>query len=153
MDEYKEYIYNRQPLDYLSVDVGDISEAKALRERLQCKPFKWFMENVAFDLLDYYPLDEPSFAYGGIRNFGMNLCVDTMSKNGETPLGLYACAENISYPHRTQTFSLTLDYEIRLRFEKRCWSKHDETAVLLKKCSDKLRLDGEMWRYDVVGNF
>lgn len=42
-----------------ALDTGDITEQKAIREKLNCKPFKWFMENVAFDLVKYYPPVEP----------------------------------------------------------------------------------------------
>lgn len=41
-------------------ETGDISEQKAIREKLKCKPFKWFMEEVAFDLAKYYPPVEPT---------------------------------------------------------------------------------------------
>lgn len=153
MDEYKQHIYNRQPLVYSNVDMGDISKQIALRNRLQCKPFKWFMENVAFDLLEHYPLEEPSFAYGGIRNLGINRCVDTLSSHGNAALGLYTCADNISYPHSTQSFSLTLHYDIRQRFSKRCWSKHGRTAVWLVSCKDDFRYNHQLWRYDLVSFF
>lgn len=150
MDEYKQYIYDRHPLVYAKVNVGDISKQIALRERLQCKPFKWYMQNVAFDLLKHYPLEEPNFAYGGIRNLGVNLCIDTLGQNGETPLGLYSCAPNISFPHTTQSFSLTVGYEIRQRFQKRCWSKHGPKSVWLVSCTDEFRPDKQIWRYDLV---
>ena len=58
MDEYKEYLYSRRP-HYRNVDAGDLSEQMAVRERLHCKPFKWFMEKVAFDLPKKYPMVEP----------------------------------------------------------------------------------------------
>lgn len=154
MDEYKNHVYERN-LVYSNIDVGDISEQKALRERLHCKPFKWFMEHVAFDLLDHYPiLTESSFAYGGIKNLGTGLCVDTMSKTNDAPLGLYSCASNISIPHRTQSFSLTLDYDIRHRFESRCWSKpNNEESIWLIECSKNDKPDKELWRYELVCNF
>lgn len=152
MDEYKEYIYNRRPFDYSEVDVGDLSKQKALRERLQCKSFKWYMENVAFDIIPNYPLDEPSFAFGGIRNLKLNRCIDTMAKSAPAPLGLYTCAPNISSPHQTQSFGLTLEYEIRERFQKKCWMHHSADRVWLMPCGDPPVLDTQIWRYDLVSS-
>lgn len=150
MDEYKEYIYNRRPFDYFQVDAGDLSEQKALRERLQCKSFKWYMENVAFDIIQNYPLEEPSFAYGGIRNLALNRCIDTMSRNAPAPLGLYSCAQNISFPQQTQSFSLTLEYELRVRFQRKCWIKYSDDGVWLIPCDDPSVLNAYIWRYDLV---
>lgn len=151
MDEYKEVLYKRQPMVYSNLNPGDISKQKALREHLQCKPFKWFLENVAFDLIDQFPLDEPSFAYGGIKNLGINLCADTMSKVGRTPVGLYPCAKNLSYPQHSQTFSLTLKHDIRVRFEPRCWAKLHANTVWLVSCWKNQKINRQLlWKYDIV---
>ena len=58
MDEYKEYLYMRRP-HYRSIDAGDLTEQRAIREKHNCKPFSWFMKEVAFDLADHYPPVEP----------------------------------------------------------------------------------------------
>ena len=42
-----------------NIDAGDLTEQRAIREKLQCKPFKWFMTEVAFDLVKVYPPVEP----------------------------------------------------------------------------------------------
>jgi hypothetical protein len=53
---------------YRDLDPGDISEQIALRKKLECKPFKWFMQEVAFDLYKHYPpIDPPDFVHGEIR--------------------------------------------------------------------------------------
>jgi len=76
MDEYKEYVYKRRP-GYRDVDAGDITKQKALREKLKCKSFNWFMKEVAFDQEKHYPAVEPDdFAYGKIESLARpGLCV------------------------------------------------------------------------------
>ena len=57
MDEYKEWLYDKKP-ELKNVDPGDISDRVALRKKLNCKSFKWYMENVANDTVRsiYEPL-------------------------------------------------------------------------------------------------
>ena len=67
MDEYKEYLYLRRP-QYRNMEYGDVSAQKEVRERLQCKSFHWFMQNIAFDLPKKYPpIEPPDFASGEVN--------------------------------------------------------------------------------------
>lgn len=49
MDEYKELYYNKKP-QARNMEYGDISERVALRKKLGCKSFKWYIENVYPDV-------------------------------------------------------------------------------------------------------
>ncbi|KAL0161862.1 hypothetical protein M9458_041258, partial [Cirrhinus mrigala] len=64
MDEYAEYIYQRRP-EYRHLSAGDVAAQKELRNRLNCRNFKWFMTEVAWDLPKHYPPVEPSAAAWG----------------------------------------------------------------------------------------
>jgi polypeptide N-acetylgalactosaminyltransferase len=67
MDEYAQYLYKRRP-NLISIDTGDLTAQKAIRQKLNCKPFKWFMKEIAFDLEDTYPAIEPTpYANGEVR--------------------------------------------------------------------------------------
>lgn len=69
MDEYAEYLYMRRP-HYRNIDPGDLTAQKEIRKKLNCKPFKWFMENIAFDLpLKFPPIEPPDFGQGEVSSF------------------------------------------------------------------------------------
>ena len=62
MDEYKEFVYKRDREKYALVDAGDISYQLNIKKRQQCKPFSYFMEVVAPDMLDRFPYSEVKIA-------------------------------------------------------------------------------------------
>jgi len=64
MDEYAEYLYLRRP-HYRNINTGDLTKQKKIRKNLKCKPFKWFMHEVAFDLVERYPPIEPPDVFKG----------------------------------------------------------------------------------------
>ncbi|XP_041986585.1 polypeptide N-acetylgalactosaminyltransferase 35A isoform X2 [Aricia agestis] len=51
MDEYVDKVIEQNP-SAAHVDVGDISERKALRTSLKCKSFKWYLDNVYPEIED-----------------------------------------------------------------------------------------------------
>ncbi|CAG0880345.1 unnamed protein product [Cyprideis torosa] len=85
MDEYKAYYYNAVPAAQ-HVAVGDISSRLALRESLNCKPFKWYIDNVYPDLMSR--LQEiprlQSLQQGG-------LCLDSLGRGVGALPGMYPC--------------------------------------------------------------
>ncbi|XP_072431599.1 polypeptide N-acetylgalactosaminyltransferase 12 [Chiloscyllium punctatum] len=92
MDEYKELYFHRNPHARLE-PYGDVSERIKLREKLQCKSFKWLLENVYPDI--HVPEDRPGF-FGMLKNKGMvNYCFDYNPPNEHNIAGekviLYQC--------------------------------------------------------------
>jgi hypothetical protein len=58
MDDYKEWLYERRPELKEVKDYGDISDRIAIRKRLKCRSFKWYIQNVLNDTVrqNYEPL-------------------------------------------------------------------------------------------------
>lgn len=90
MDEYKEYYYIREP-QIKKLDYGDISKQKAIRDKLQCKSFKWFMETIAYDLVGKFPLPPKNQVWGEIVNKKHNTCFDTNGASFGQPIGVSSC--------------------------------------------------------------
>ena len=52
LDEYKEQLYSGDPARYASIDAGDLTRQKAIRKNLNCKPFQYYLDYVAPDMLE-----------------------------------------------------------------------------------------------------
>ncbi|CAJ0578510.1 unnamed protein product, partial [Mesorhabditis spiculigera] len=87
LDEYKEYYYER--INHQLVHF--FYQRKALRNRLGCKSFKWYLDNIFPEL--FVPGD--SVAKGEVRNLGGDgrKCLDCMVNKHDKnkPVGLYPC--------------------------------------------------------------
>ncbi|KRF81438.1 polypeptide N-acetylgalactosaminyltransferase 5 isoform X2 [Drosophila novamexicana] len=86
LDDWKEFYYSFYP-GARKASAGDVSDRKALRDRLQCKSFRWYLENVypeSLMPLDYYYLGE-------IRNAETETCLDTMGRKYNEKVGSSYC--------------------------------------------------------------
>ncbi len=125
--------------------MGDISSQLEIRNRLECKPFKWFMETVAFDLVKHYPpVPVPPYASGQIKNAALDLCVDLDGSK----VVLDNCKTN---KNNVQKFELTFHSDLRPKYRQDCFdvsSSEIRGSVGLYTCHG---LKGNQeFKYDLV---
>ncbi|XP_067307201.1 polypeptide N-acetylgalactosaminyltransferase 17 [Pseudorasbora parva] len=83
MDQYKSNVYLawNLPMKNHGIDFGDVSQRLALRKRLQCKSFEWYLDNIYPEMRRY----NNTLFYGEIRNTNVtHLCVDQGIKENHT---------------------------------------------------------------------
>uniref|UniRef100_A0A3Q2G1Q5 Polypeptide N-acetylgalactosaminyltransferase n=1 Tax=Cyprinodon variegatus TaxID=28743 RepID=A0A3Q2G1Q5_CYPVA len=104
MDEFKSHVYMawNVPIEDPGIDIGNISERKALRKRLQCKTFRWYLVNIYPEMRMY----SDTIAYGVLKNSLKNdLCLDQGPDNDNVPI-LYLChgmtPQNVYYTSNQQ---------------------------------------------------
>jgi len=77
-DDYKDVVYDRNRERYDKIDPGDLTRPKAVRERLNCKNFKYFLDYVIPEMILKYPVNKtvPLFASGQIKSLqDENFCM------------------------------------------------------------------------------
>ncbi|KAL3832171.1 hypothetical protein ACJMK2_023835 [Sinanodonta woodiana] len=135
MDEYKDFYYER--LNYKLGDYGDVSARKALRERLQCKSFDWYIKNIFPEV----SLPPKGVLRGEIKtlNTPVAMCVDAMSlypNNNE--VAMFPCHGQGG----NQFWVMTESGEIR--HDNGC-IEYRENAIRYSMCRDNS--DGQKWRF------
>ncbi|CAH1791456.1 unnamed protein product [Owenia fusiformis] len=85
MDEYKQFYYAAVP-SARNVPFGNLRGRVELREKLKCKPFKWYLDNVYPELR--VP-DKQDIAFGSIQQASQ--CMDTLGHFLDGVVGLYTC--------------------------------------------------------------
>ncbi|XP_072520997.1 polypeptide N-acetylgalactosaminyltransferase 9 [Salminus brasiliensis] len=89
MDEFKSHVYMAWniPMNNPGVDFGDVSERVALRNRLKCKSFRWYLEHVYPEMRIY----NDTITYGEVRNSkASGYCLDQGSEDDNRAI-LYPC--------------------------------------------------------------
>ncbi|XP_045614488.1 N-acetylgalactosaminyltransferase 6 [Procambarus clarkii] len=145
MDEYADALYRKNP-HLKEVDPGDVSREVEIRDRLKCKSFKWYLENVAPDLLKKYPpIEPPDYANGTIKSVAApTLCLDNGSKEYGDII-MYGC-----HGGGSQYFALCWHKSIRIQSEQFCWVVPHSLGrpVSTTNCLNKPGVPYQAWRYD-----
>ncbi|MBV94872.1 Polypeptide N-acetylgalactosaminyltransferase 9, partial [Eschrichtius robustus] len=89
MDGFKSHVYMAWniPMSNPGVDFGDVSERLALRQRLKCHSFKWYLDNVYPEMRTY----NDTLTYGEVRNSkASGYCLDQGAEDDDRAI-LYPC--------------------------------------------------------------
>nr|CDS29350.1 Ricin B lectin [Hymenolepis microstoma] len=104
-EDYKRFYFSR--VNYNEGDMGDVSDRKKILKDLNCKSFKWYLDNIYPEMF----IPSESLASGEIRNVATGHCVDAVSpekKNRVTVVG-YPCHNQGG----NQFFLLSKSFELR----------------------------------------
>ncbi|XP_077426448.1 N-acetylgalactosaminyltransferase 7 isoform X3 [Vanacampus margaritifer] len=137
-DEYKDYFYASRP-ETLTLAYGDISELKQFRQEHRCKSFKWFMEEIAYDIPLHYPLPPKNVEWGEIRGFETSYCIDSMGHTNGGNVETGPC-------HRmggNQLFRINEANQL-MQYDQCLTRGGDNSAVIITHCDQNHYTE---WRY------
>ncbi|CAI9729779.1 Hypothetical predicted protein [Octopus vulgaris] len=90
-NEHKQYFYARQP-SMEEYPILNISKQLEFKKEHECKSFKWFLENVANEVLDYYPPPPPNKYWGQVMLENTKTCSNwEASSAGERNIRMSPC--------------------------------------------------------------
>lgn len=130
LDDYKKYVYNTYP-KMNEIEIEDIYNRLQLKEKLKCKPFSWFLDNIWPELFAY---DREVEQYGtlGLRKLDTKMCLDNENYVLSEPkfLETRRCSDSDS-----QIFALTTKQQLRTTLHCATVKKEDRDYVpWLQRC-------------------
>ncbi|KAL9966348.1 hypothetical protein ACROYT_G024403 [Oculina patagonica] len=124
LDDYKKYFYQTKK-DLVGKPFGNVTSRVALRKKLNCKSFKWYVENVYPELMlpqeggagnggTWQHLSQKNpviLRKGNLLNVGSSLCLDTPGRASEKKASalLHNCHET-----NAKFWSLNQDNELKI---------------------------------------
>ncbi|KAK7913143.1 hypothetical protein WMY93_013354 [Mugilogobius chulae] len=112
---------------------GDISKRQELRQRLQCKNFSWYLQNV---FPEVFMPDLNPVRFGSVKNVGKDSCLDAGENNeGGKQLIMYPCHGLGG----NQYFEYSTHHEIRHNIQKELCLHGEDGTVKLEMCQYKGR--------------
>lgn len=149
LDEFKHKVYENSPKRYANVIAGDLTQPKEVKKLLNCKPFRYYLEYVATEMLQRYPLEDPGyFAAGAIQSKiqaqdGKHYCIDTNQTGTKGLMVLKKCHFNLVHPPEHQNFKLTWHRNIKHSKKDVCLQQN----IQLRDCH---YLGGnQLWKFDL----
>lgn len=147
LGKYKEVMYFVDP-EKSRIDPGDLTKMIMIRDKLQCKPFDYFLEEIAPEMFTrfFYQGRFPGyFGRGMVENVAYpKMCLDTLG-NKRGHISLFQChEENDVEENINQYFLLTWHRSLKLRRGESCLQDN----LYFGHC----KFDGESsyqsWKYD-----
>ncbi|KAJ8263428.1 hypothetical protein COCON_G00158850 [Conger conger] len=153
MDEYKSHVYMAWniPMNNPGVDFGDVSERVALRKKLHCRSFRWYLEHVYPEMRIY----NNTITYGEVRNSkASGYCLDQGSEDDDKAI-LYPCHGMSSQLARYSTEGLLqlgpLGSTTFLPDTKCLIDDGRGRVPSLKKCDSVSRISQRLWDFTQNG--
>ncbi|ELW66970.1 Polypeptide N-acetylgalactosaminyltransferase 9 [Tupaia chinensis] len=152
MDGFKSHVYMAWniPMTNPGVDFGDVSERLALRRRLKCRSFKWYLDNVYPEMRVY----NDTLTYGEVRNSkASGYCLDQGAEDDDQAI-LYPCHGMSSQLVRYSAEGLLqlgpLGSTAFLP-DSRCLVDSGGRTPTLRKCEDVARPTQRLWDFTQSG--
>lgn len=140
LDDYKQYFYRGDPERYENIDAGDLKQQFAKKKSLNCKPFQYYLDVVAPEILQLYPVVPNHFASGTIKSQADPRCFGFPNRNYET-FGLVDCNEK-----KANKFILTIEKSIKYDdVNDQCLES--EPKLMFLNCHHQKY--NQLWKFDV----
>jgi len=154
LDDYRKYYYvmeSRRPhsgfvTDAITVhadndEVRSIDARRHLRQKLRCRGFDWYLQNIATDLV--IP-DVNSHYFGQLQNAHGRICACSTPLDDVNVLPVIKCG----WRDRSQTFALMQNGTVVENRNLKCLTANADGYAVLRTCSGDDR--SQIWTYDIL---
>ena len=153
LDDFKIYYYATTPIRRRTEETGNLAERRRLRNRLGCRSFRWYLDNVMPEMA--VP-DKTAVHFGQMENLSGRTCITALNTDnsidegsaGSHFLRMTSCA----WHDLTQAFSFTVNSTIVHAGDRtRCLTARSEGYVTLEPCSPPFdQQTNQKWTFDVA---